>query len=222
MRKWFGKRRSLKKSKKRSNDEWIRALSAPQDDQAIEDLRIVLIQGLKSSLYKYVDQELHQFVQDVAQDSLLKILDKIHTFRGESRFLTWSMKVAVREGLSELRRKKWNDIPIEMFANNNQSSEDSEINDLIFSSDGPKPDQAAHENFVLDKVMQIIEKELSEKQKNAIMALMVHDMPVTIVAEQMGIKRNALYKLVHDARVNLKKKMIEDGVNPEHIYPENW
>jgi len=219
MRKWLGKRRKSENSR-RTNNEWIDSLTAPADDQAVADLRIILIKGLKPALYKYVDRELNQFVEDVAQDALLKILDKIHTFRGESKFTSWAMKVAVREGLSELRRKKWNDISINKLTGNSTDSNDSKINHIKFSSDSPKPDQLAHESFVLNKVMQIIEKELSEKQKNAMSALMVHDIPIMIVANEMGIKRNALYKLVHDARVNLRKKMIRDGVNPDHIFME--
>jgi RNA polymerase sigma-70 factor, ECF subfamily len=216
---WFRKRRKPYNSK-RSNHEWIDHLTAPQDDQAIADLRAILIQGLKSALYKYVDRELNPFVEDIAQDSLIIILDKIHTFRGESKFITWAMKIAVREGLSELRRKKWDDISLEKLGTTSQVSNDSEIKSLKYSSDIPEPDQTVHENIILQKVMLIIENELSEKQKSAIMSLMVKDIPITVVAEQMGMKRNALYKLVHDARVNIKKKMNQEGINPDHIFTD--
>lgn len=102
---WF-KKRSQKAQTGRSNDEWVQSLTAPPDEQALVELRQLLIRGLKPALYKYIDRELDTFVEDVAQDALLKILAKVHTFRGESRFISWAMKIAVREGLSELRRKK--------------------------------------------------------------------------------------------------------------------
>jgi len=33
----------------------------------------------------------------------------------------------------------------------------------------------------------------------------------------MNMKRNALYKLLHDARLRLKKSMAAEGFNPEEI-----
>ncbi|MEX0771232.1 MAG: RNA polymerase sigma factor [Balneolaceae bacterium] len=213
---WF-KRRKKETNSYRSNEEWVKSLSEPPDEAAVSDLRRLLIRGLKPALYKYVDRELDQFVEDVAQDALLKILDKIDTFRGESMFISWAIKIAVREGLSELRRKKWKDISINDLASSDPEEEVAEINTELFASGDVKPDRAAHENMLLSKVVHIIDNELSEKQKTAITALMLHGMSVTVVAEQMGIKRNALYKLVHDARLNLKKKLKEEGIDPDEI-----
>ena len=213
---WF-KRRKQKAKSYRTNEEWVESLSNPSDEDAVDDLRRYLIRGLKPALYKYVDRELDQFVEDIAQDALLKILDKIDTFRGESKFVSWAMKIAVREGLSELRRKKWQDISIGDLAGSDPEEEGSEINSEVFSTDDPGPDETTHEKMMLKKVMGIVEEELSEKQKKAIMLLMVQGMPVTVVAEQMGVTRNALYKLVHDARLNLKKKMGAQGIDPEKM-----
>jgi len=86
------------------------------------------------------------------------------------------------------------------------SEEDvSEINSEVFAADEPGPDESTHEKMMINKVMGIIEEELSENQKKAIMLLMLQGMPATVLAEQMGVTRNALYKLAHDARLNLKK-----------------
>lgn len=215
MLKWF-KKTKKKESSLRSNNEWVKSLTSPTDERAVTELRDIIIRSLKPALYKYIDRELDQFVEDTAQDALLKILDKVHTFRGESKFTTWAMKIAVREGLSELRRKKWKDISIQDLISASDDNS-SEINTMEFSANDPDPEQLANQNIVLDKVMEIIEHELSDKQKMAIQALMIHGISVTVVAEQMGISRNALYKLVHDARVKLKKKMAEGGMDPENI-----
>jgi RNA polymerase sigma-70 factor, ECF subfamily len=215
MLKWF-KKTKKKESSLRSNNEWVKSLTSPTDERAVAELRDIIIRSLKPALHKYIDRELNQFVEDTAQDALLKILDKVHTFRGESKFTTWAMKIAVREGLSELRRKKWKDISIQDLISASDDNS-SEINTMEFSANDPDPEQLANQNIVLDKVMEIIEHELSDKQKMAIQALMIHGISVTVVAEQMGISRNALYKLVHDARVKLKKKMAEGGMDPENI-----
>jgi len=123
------------------------------------------------------------------------------------------MKIAVREGLSELRRKKWDDISLNQFAGTDENN-GVDSGELPFSSELPGPDRETHESMILQNVMNIINEELSPKQKSAMIALMVHDLPITVVADQMDMKRNALYKLMHDARLNLKQKMLSRGIDP--------
>ena len=212
---WFKKRKNSGKAL--SNDEWVEQLTPPPAEQAVAKLRMILIRGLKPALYKYVDRELDQFVEDTTQDALLKILDKVHTFRGESKFTTWAMKVAVREGLSELRRKKYNDISLSDLVVNDDESGRDEINQMSFTDESPGPDRATHERMILQKVQKMIDEELTDKQKTAINALMMHGIPIEVVAEQMGTNRNALYKLVHDARLKMKDRLMAEGIDPDEM-----
>jgi len=213
------KRRFSQESSYETNEEWIAALREPVDEHAVQKLRKQLVRGLRSALYKYVDTELEQFVEDVAQDALLKILDNIDSFRGESKLITWAMKIAVREGLTELRRKRYDDFSIEEFKRPGEEGR-NELTSLTFSSDLPNPDDATHEQLVLRKVLDIINNELTDKQKKAIKALMIEGLSVTVVADQMNTNRNALYKLVHDARMKIKEKLEAEGINPNEIFNE--
>jgi len=213
---WF-KRRGNDKASYDTNEEWIKALKSPVDEQAVDLLRKQLIRGLKPALHKYVDRELDQFVEDVAQDALLKILDNIDSFRGESKLITWAMKIAVREGLTELRRKRYDDRSMEEFKRPSEEGR-NEFTSITFSSDLPNPNDATHEQLVLQKVLDIINNELTDKQKKAIKALMIEGLSVTVVADQMNTNRNALYKLVHDARLKIKEKLEISGINPEEIF----
>ncbi len=207
------KRRKRKDRSYRSNDDWISGLENPPDEKAVQDLRDILVRGLKPALSKYVDRELDQFVEDIAQDSLLKILDNIHTFRGESKFTTWAMKIAVREGLTELRRKRYDDISIEDL----RPEDGDEIFSLTMADGEVGPDRSAHEAQLMEKLMRIINEELTDKQKRAIQALMIQGLPVQIVADQMGTNRNALYKLLHDARLKIKNRFEIDGIDPDDM-----
>lgn len=213
---WF-KRRDKKETSYETNEDWIQALSKPVDEQAVELLRERLISGLKPALYKYVDRELEQFVEDVAQDALLKILDNIDSFRGESKLITWAMKIAVREGLTELRRKKYDDSSLEDFRFPDEEGR-NELSSLTFAGDLPDPNEATHEQLVLQKVLDIINNDLTDKQKQAINALMIEGLSITVVAEQMDTNRNALYKLVHDARLKIKNQLEIEGIDPEQIF----
>lgn len=215
---WFKKSRKNKSSYE-TNEEWIEALSEPVDEQAVDLLRSKLIKGLKPALHKYVDRELDQFVEDVAQDAILKILDNIHSFRGESKLITWAMKIAVREGLTELRRKKYDDLSIEDFKYPDRDGR-NELSSLTFASDLPDPEESTHEQLVLQKVLKIINEDLTDKQRQAINALMIQGLSPTVVAEQMDTNRNALYKLLYDARLKIKNELELDGIDPKQIFNE--
>lgn len=205
-----------------SNREWIELLSGIPDDAAVERLRKILIRGLKPALSKYVDRELNQFVEDVAQDALLKILENIDSFRGESRFVTWAMKIAVREGLTELRRKRWDDISIEDLKNPTAEDNDEkrELLSESFASHDPSPESVTSQKILIEKVQFIIDNILTEKQRKAINAIMIHGLPISVVAKQMSTNRNSLYKLIHDARKKIKNEIEIQGLDPENLLRE--
>ncbi|MDX1639594.1 MAG: sigma-70 family RNA polymerase sigma factor [Balneolaceae bacterium] len=226
MLKWFKRKKQEKKKSSGksyySNEEWVEHLSGTVDNAALQELRSILVRGLKPALSKYVDRELDQFVEDVTQDALLKILDNVDTFRGESKFVTWAMKIAVREGLTELRRKRWDDISIEDLKNpgNQEGEEGGEVFSDTFAADEPSPEHVTSQKLMLEKVHSIIDNILTDKQRRAITLLMIHGLPITVVAEQMDTNRNSLYKLVHDARKKIKNEFEVQGLDPEKILDE--
>ncbi len=207
---WFKK--SSKKASY-SNEEWVKLLSPPPEDVAITKLRSFLVQGLRASLYKYVDKDLNDFVEDIAQDSVLKILDNVQTFRGESKFTTWAMKIAVRVGYTELRKKRYDDVSLDDYV----KMDPEDDRGIEIEEEEALPDQLAHESMMVQKVMKIMEEELTEKQQKVLQHLMIDQIPMTVVAEMMESNRNAVYKLVHDARLKLKNRLEVEGIDPEEI-----
>ena len=87
----------------RSNAEWLDELVSESHDQALDDLYRILLNGLQYSIGSRGDVS-PELLHDFTQDALIKILDKLDTFRGESRFTTWAQKIAIHVALSELRR----------------------------------------------------------------------------------------------------------------------
>ncbi|MBO6585933.1 MAG: sigma-70 family RNA polymerase sigma factor [Gracilimonas sp.] len=209
---WFKK----KSASSFTNEEWVEALSPPPEDAAISKLRAYLVRGLKASLYKYVDKNLGDFVEDIAQDSVLKILDKLDTFRGESKFTTWAMKIAVREGYTELRRKRYDDISLHDYVNPKGEKEHA----VEIEEKEALPDQIAHESMAVEKVMKVMNEQLTEKQKTVLQYLIIDQIPLTVVADKMDTNRNAIYKLVHDARLKLKNSLELEGIDPEKLLEE--
>jgi len=55
-------------------------------------------------------------------------------------------------------------------------------------------------------------EELTDKQLRAMTAVGLKGMPLAEAARQLGTDRNALYKLLHDARLRLKRRLAREGL----------
>lgn len=151
-------------------------------------------------------------MEEVAQDTLLRVLDNIDGFEGRSKFTTWVHKIAVRIALTELRRKRWQDVSIE------KMTEAAEGELGIFADPAVGPDIHAEQSDALHRIRRIILEELTEKQRKALVATQINGVPIEEVATRMDMKRNALYKLLHDARKRLKKRMAKEGLTADDVF----
>jgi RNA polymerase sigma-70 factor, ECF subfamily len=198
----------------RTNSEWLAELGGTDPGLAIQDLRKILIQGLGFALSKRLQSDLDMLIEDFVQDALLRILDNLDTFRGDSQFTTWAQKIAVRVAYSELRRKRWKDIALQDL----MPKEDAgDFTPAVLSDPGPNPEQQTTQKAMIDLVMGLIMDELTDRQREVIMAVMVGGMPLDEVARRMNTNRNALYKLIHDARKRLQNRLIAKGLTPEEV-----
>jgi len=199
----------------RTNDEWLADLRGAKQEEAIADLREILIRGLEYSLSTRTRGDIDTLVEDFVQEALIKILDNLDTFRGESKLTTWAQKIAIRVAYTELRRKRWQDVALEDLL-----PEDSgpDFTPAILTDTQYSPEEKTAQQLILETIMRVIEQNLTKRQRDAIMAVMAGGMPLEIVAEKMGTNRNALYKLIHDARKRLKRELLAEGLSVEDIF----
>ncbi len=196
----------------RSNDEWLADLRGPQRDNALADLRMLLVRGLRAALTKQgriSDQDL----EDFAQDALLRIMDALDSFRGESRFTTWAYRIAIHVALGELRRRRWRDVSL----NDLHSATDPDFVPDTLADPSLGPEKRALQRLVLETLRRAIEEDLTEKQRRALIAARVQGMPIAEVARRMGTNPNALYKLLHDARQRLQRALRDRGLPREEV-----
>jgi RNA polymerase sigma-70 factor (ECF subfamily) len=182
-------------------------------NQALEELRAILLKGLRMGLKDWFGQEpaaLEALVEETAQEALLRILDHLDTFEGRSRFTTWAHKIAIRIALTDLRRKQWQDVSLENLLESDAGSAEEA---LLVARDA-SPERAAEQRDLLEQLSRILREELTPRQKTAIQAVMGGEVPLEVVAQRMGMERNALYKLLHDARLKLKRRLARDGLTP--------
>lgn len=197
----------------RTNEQWLDALQGPGRDEALVDLRAVLVRSLGYSLASWSGID-NDTVEDLAQDALLRVLRGLDSFRGEGRFTAWAQKIAVRVAFSELRRRRWRDLSLD---------EMTEMADAYsiprrLADPAAGPEQQATQRIWLGSLGQIIAEELTDKQRQAVVAVYIQAMPLEEVARRMGTNRNALYKLLHDARQRIKQRlMVKEGLSPQEF-----
>jgi RNA polymerase sigma-70 factor (ECF subfamily) len=76
----------------------------------------------------------------------------------------------------------------------------------------PGPEAATERSDVIEKINRAFEEALTERQYRALEAVAIRGIPMDVVAEQMGTNRNALYKLLHDARRKLRGHLEAQGL----------
>jgi RNA polymerase sigma-70 factor (ECF subfamily) len=203
--------------KKRTNEDWLSSLRSEElRDSAISDLRSIIIDGLSYALSSWLEQKDPRFsplAEEVAQETILRVLDKLDTFEGRSQFTTWVHTIAVRLALSELRHAKWKEYSLDqMLENEDPSDQPYEIPD-----DSTSIESSVEQDEMMRLISQSMEEVLSEKQRMALVAVSVNGIPMEVVAHRMGTNRNALYKLLHDARLKLKNHLESQGFLTDEI-----
>jgi len=169
------------------------------------------MRGLRASLAARGAPQAAALAEDFTQEALLKILDSLDTFRGESRFTTWAQKIAIRLALTELRRKRWQDVSIQDLTGENENSPAS--TNVALSDPMPDPASATALRMLVERIEHIMKDDLTDRQQVALNAVMKHGMPLEEVARRMETNRNALYKLLHDARKRLQQGLEKRGIN---------
>lgn len=193
-----------------ADDPWVTRLQAAEPDRgrAIEELRELLQRGLSRSLNNRYGQPFQ--ADDVLQESLVKILNSLDQFEGRSQFIVWAMTIATRVGISALRRCYSRDVSLDRLDTHDNLKidlVDARVHDAT---------RTLERHEVLTVLSELIESELTARQRLAIRALL-ENVAVDELARKLGSQRNAVYKLVHDARMKLKLGLEQRGFTAEHI-----
>ncbi len=201
--------------KTRTNGEWLYELKSSGTDQtrALEDLRTYLLRAARYSLNRQRSDltnlpstEIEQLAEDCAQDALVAILKHLDEFRLESKFTTWAYKFAVNIALNAGRREIWKHVSLDQLL-------DQDVPALVVqqASADADPHLAALQGEVWDAVRDIMAHGITERQRRVLTAVAFDDVPLDELARLWGSNRNAIYKLLHDARRQLKAKLLERG-----------
>lgn len=211
-------------SPERSNEEWIHTLSGTGEGQneALNDLRRYLLQVSLYTLYRYLKDiralshsDRLALAEECTQEALITVLDHLDEFKGESRFTTWAFKFAVNVSLACARREGWKQISLE------QLSESTDSFDWFISnkeSAPPDVELQALQAEVTALLDEAIQHDLTEKQRMVFRLIVLEQIPMDAIVQRLGTNRNAVYKLLHDARVKLRQALQAHGLELDEIF----
>lgn len=209
----------------RTNEEWLRDLQSEgfAQTEAVEDLREYLLKAVflyyhrrRSDLSHLARDELAQMAEDVAQDALLKVLDNLDTFRGDSKFTTWAYRVAINQAAGGLRRRRWDNLSLDAM----KEAAEETLPPLLATLEDPtagNPDERVARNQIWSLIHDVIENEFTERQRTVFVNQYFHGVPPGVIAERLDTNRNNIYKISHDARVKLKDRLLQQGLSEDEV-----
>ena len=189
---------------------WLEGLAGtgPQREDTIERLHELLLRAARFEVARRRRAlgggragDLDDLAVQAADDALMAILRKLHTYRGDSRFTTWAYKFALLEAAVKVRKRGWQgrEVPLE--------------------SDGwakladhrPPPARDAEAAELIGAVGVAIAEALTPHQRTVLIAITLNDVPIDVLAQRLSTTRGALYKTLHDARKKLRARLAADG-----------
>ena len=191
--------------------DWLRRLSASDGAPRVEAerelyarlVRIALAEvNRRSGSTPVTGQELTDVAHQAAGDAMLAILAKLADFRGESRFITWAYRFVILEVSSKLGRHYWRNPPVAL-----DTGQWERLPDRL----GVDPQRHAEAAGILAEVRRVVDDELTPHQRRVFVAIVVDGIPLDALAARLGLRRNAIYKVIFDARLKIRSSLVAKG-----------
>jgi RNA polymerase sigma-70 factor (ECF subfamily) len=195
-------------------EEWHLDLhaSGAGREEAVARLHGLLLRAARFEVFRRRDSlpqisaaELDDLAQEAADDAAVSVLRRLDDFRGESSFRTWAYKFALLEASVKVRRRAWRDREVTL--------EPEHWED--FAHAGPQPDDDAENAALFEVVREGIRTALTPKQRQVLVAVVLEGVPIDVLAGRLDSNRNALYKMLHDARRRLRAHVEASGLLEE-------
>jgi len=197
---------------------WVDGLRAtgPEHAPVVERLHDLLLRAAhaeayrRSHLYPQIrGTELDDLCRQAANDAVVAVQAKLDGYRGASRFTTWAYSFAIFEISVKLRRHAWRRGRI-------PTADDDATWDRLAEGAGSAQTKA-ESTELLGALRRAIAEELTPRQRRVFVAVALNDVEIDVVAGQLNSTRGAVYKVLHDARTKLRRRLQLEG----HLNQEN-
>ena len=202
----------------RTNEEWLHDLreSGMAQENAIADLQGILLRAVLFFFNRNLDdlsglarEDTLQLAEDCAQEALIAVLNHLSDFRGDSKFTTWAYKFSINIALMASRRARWKDVSLDQLLLAKDGSSSKWI--IQDRSSEAAPAQAAMQDEIRHVIQEVFEHDLTDKQRRVLILIVFNEVPMDEVVRLLDTNRNAIYKMLHDARRKLKSGLQSRG-----------
>jgi RNA polymerase sigma-70 factor, ECF subfamily len=191
---------------------WVDGLRAEgvERARALERLHELLLRAAyaeahrRRHLYPEIGgAELDDLCSQAAGDAVLAVTSKLDGYRGASRFTTWAYAFAIFEVSVKLRRHAWHRGRI-------PTADDDATWDRF--AEGTHTAQSRVESAELLRALRrAVAEELTPRQREVFVAVALNEVQIDVVAGQLHSSRGAVYKVLHDARAKLRRRLEREG-----------
>jgi len=190
--------------------EWVRVLAGagPERDEALVRLHAMLVRIARAEVarrgprLRISGPELDDLAYQATADALLAITGKIGQFRGESRFTTWACKFVIFEVSAKCGRHFWRRPAVSL---------DAEDWDRLPDRFGFEPAAEAEWRDLLAALHRAVDTELTPRQRQVFVAIVLNEVPLDALVIELSSSRNAIYKMLFDARRKLRAALTTSG-----------
>ena len=190
--------------------EWVRSLTGAdrRREAALGRLHELLVRiaqreaARRAPRLRITGPELDDLAYQAAADALLAITAKIGQFRGESRFTTWAYKFVIFEVSAKIGRHFWRHPAVPL---------DAEDWERLPARFGVDPAHHAEWGDLFATLRRAVDTELTSRQREIFVAIVLNDVPLDTLVIHLGSSRNAIYKMLFDARRKLRAVLVANG-----------
>jgi RNA polymerase sigma-70 factor, ECF subfamily len=190
--------------------EWLRLLGGTETERAVaqvrlHDLLLRIARGevrRRGGTLRISGPELDDLAHQAAADAMVAITAKVEQFRGESRFTTWAYKFVIFEVSTKIGRHFWRRPTVPM---------DTEDWDRLPDRFGFDPSQESEWRGLLAALHRAVDEVLTARQRQVFVAIVLNGVPLDALVAEFGSNRNAIYKMMFDARRKLRASLVTNG-----------
>jgi RNA polymerase sigma-70 factor, ECF subfamily len=193
------------------------ALPPPASDLAGDDER-ALIAGARNGSSAAIEELVRRYerrlfrlaqnitsnyedAEEVVQNAFVKALRNLGSFRGESRFYTWLARIATNEALMKIRRRHFQQLPIDGRAEVEEPTVPREIEDW-----GPDPEQR-YSQEELRRILTVTINKLDPGYRIVFQLRDIEGLSTDETARALGLSLAAVKSRLGRARLRLRNSL---------------
>lgn len=189
------------------SSSWLNALgdAGSKRDAALSRLHNMLLRVAfhetyrRGPAFRINGPELEDLAHQAADDAMVSLLEKLDTFRGESRFTTWAYRFVALEVSNKLARHLRRRPSVSLDA------EEWEQLPALFGAD---PLAQTQQRELITAVQRAMNETLTHHQRRFFVAVVVNGVSIDAMVCRSGSNRGAIYKTIFDARRKIRAYLI--------------